>query len=268
MPRAGGRAAETRTPMTEPPFRLRRAEAILRRRTSRLVLVMERPWNDDNVQAILRTAESFGVQHVWTIKHPQARQRAHRSVTKGSHLWITRRIFKTIEECIAAARDEGYALWATDLDAGADAIDGPEDLRPFPARVALVIGRELQGVSPIILAAADRRLFLPMRGFTESLNLNVAAALILQRCFDAEPALVGGMDEAERDALRREWFQRLAGPNEAKQAVFAKFAEAGVEPLVDPRPSPESRQPRLKKKYLEKRGLAEPAPAAEPHDPA
>lgn len=242
-------------PGEEPPARLRRAEAILRRRTSRLVLVMERPWNDDNVQAVLRTAESFGVQHVWTIKHPQARQRAHRSVTKGSHLWITRRIFGSIEDCLAAAKGEGYALWATDLGAGADAVEAPDSLRPFPDRVALVIGRELQGVDPEILAAADRRLYLPMRGFTESFNLSVATALLLQRCFDAEPALVGAMDPAERDALRRDWYLRLAGPNVHKQRVYAQFAEDPPEPQDDTRPEEASRQPRLKKKNLGKRGF-------------
>ena len=77
------------------------------------MLILERPWNDDNVQAVLRTAESFGIQHVWTIKHPHTRKRAHRSVTKGSHLWITRRFFREIDECVAAAREEGLELWVT-----------------------------------------------------------------------------------------------------------------------------------------------------------
>lgn len=238
-----------------PPFRLRRAEAVLRRRTSRLVLVMERPWNDDNVQAVMRTAESFGIQHVWMVKHPHMRARAHRSVTKGSHLWLSRRVFKTIEDLVAAIKDEGLALWATDLGDGADEVATPADLQPFPERVALVIGRELQGVSKEILAAADRRLYLPMHGFTESLNLSVAAALMLQRCFDAEPGLAGAMDEEERAALRAEWYQKLAGTNEAKQRVFAKFAADPPEPLETTRPSAESRQPRMKKKHLEKRGF-------------
>ncbi|MEL6428792.1 MAG: RNA methyltransferase [Planctomycetota bacterium] len=238
----------------EPPFRLRRAEAVLRRRTSRLVLVMERPWNDDNVQAVLRTAESFGIQHVWTIKHPQVRQRAHRSVTKGSHLWITRRIFPDIEACLAATRDEGFALWATDLSDGAEAVTGPEVLEPFPERVALVIGRELQGVAPEILAAADRRLYLPMSGFTESFNLSVATALLVQRCFDAEPELVGAMDEGERQELRRAWYERLAGSNAAKRDYYARLAETPPEPNDGTRPAADARQPRLKKKYLGKRG--------------
>jgi len=239
----------------EAPRRLRRAETILQRRTSRLVLVMERPWNDDNVQAVLRTAESFGVQHVWTIRHPGKRVRNRRSVTKGSHLWVSRRSFPGIEECIAAVREEGMTLWATDLNDGADEIAGPADLQPFPERVALVIGRELQGVSDEILEAADRRIYLPMSGFTESLNLSVATALVLQRCFDACPELVGAMSEEERGELRRHWYQRLAGGNEGKQAAYREWAEAPPEPLESPRASEASRQPRVKKIALRRPGF-------------
>ncbi|MEM6567613.1 MAG: RNA methyltransferase [Planctomycetota bacterium] len=236
------------------PARLRRAEAILARRTSRLVLILERPWNDDNVQAVLRTAESFGIQHVWTIKHPHTRKRAHRSVTKGSHLWITRRFFREIDECVAAAREEGLELWVTDLDEGAIEVEAPADLLPFPERVAIVIGRETAGVSDELREAAARRVYLPMHGFTESFNLSVATALLLQRCFDAEPSLVGAMPDTERAALRRAWYERLAGSNEAKRAVFRRWADDPPPPLDHPRPSKESRAPRIKKTMRDRFG--------------
>lgn len=232
------------------PLRLRRAEAILQRRTSRLVLVMERPWNDENVQAVLRTAEAFGVQHVWTIRHPGKKSRLAKSVTKGSHRWLTRRLFESIEDCIAAAREEQLTIWATDLSPQATEVSAPDSLQPFPERVALVIGRELQGVSEKLLEAAERRLFLPIHGFTESFNLSVATALMLQRCFDAEPSLVGAMPDEERDALRHEWFDRLAKFKPGKMTAFRRFANDPPEPLENLRPSEESRAPRLRKEDL------------------
>lgn len=241
--------------LPEAPDRLRRAEAVLRRRTSRLVLVMERPWNDENVQAVLRTAESFGVQHVWTIQHPLKRARPRRTVTKGSHLWLTRRVFPEIGAAIEAVRAEGMTMWATDLGDDAEPVRTPADLQPFPERLALVVGRELQGVSPELLEAADRRLCLDMAGFTESLNLSVATALMLQRCFDACPELAGSMPDDERAALRRDWYVRLAGANESKQAIYARWAETPPEPLDSTRASKESRTPRIKKRYLKREGF-------------
>lgn len=234
-------------PSDETPHRLRRAEAVLQRRTARLVLILERPWNDENVQAVLRTAESFGIQHVWTIKHPHTRGRAHRSVTKGSHQWLTRRFFGEIRECVAAAEEEGLELWATDLDDGALELSAPEVLSPFPERVGLIMGREMSGISEELRAATARQIYLPMHGFTESFNLSVAAALVIQRCFDAEPALVGAMGEAERSDLRSKWFARLAGKSDTKREVFLRMAGEGVAPLTSTRPSSESRTPRIKK---------------------
>ncbi len=234
-------------PPDETPHRLQRAEAVLQRRTSRLVLILERPWNDENVQAVLRTAESFGIQHVWTIKHPHMRGRAQRKVTKGSHQWLTRRFFGEISECVAAAREEGLELWATDLDDGALELTEPGVLRPFPQRVGLIMGREMAGISEELRAATARQIYLPMHGFTESFNLSVAAALVIQRCFDAEPGLVGAMGEDERSELRQKWFARLAGKNDARREAFVKMAEAGVTPLETTRPASESRTPRIKK---------------------
>ncbi len=242
--------------MTEPeedPPRLRRAEAVLRRRTSRIVLVLEQAWNDENVQAVLRTAESFGVQHVWSVRHPHGRRRVQRSVTRGSHDWLSLRTFETSAELLEALRAEGLTIWASDLSSPAEVVASAADLRPVPERVALVIGREVDGVSDELLAAADRRLYLPMQGFTESFNLSVATALFLQRLFDADPELVGAMDETERAVLRASWYPRLGGRDERKRARYAEHLGAPPEPWDVPRPLDEHRRPRFKKRALWRR---------------
>ncbi len=84
----------------------------------------------------------------------------------------------------------------------------------------MVIGREADGVSEEVLAAADAHIFLPMYekqsysprhavisisesylcaalrfGFTESFNVSVACGLLLQRLFDICPQARGQMDE-------------------------------------------------------------------------
>lgn len=57
----------------------------------------------------------------------------------------------------------------------------------IPPKLAIVIGRESDGVSQEMLREADKRIFLPMYGFTESFNLSVATALVLSRLFDHCP---------------------------------------------------------------------------------
>ena len=91
-----------------------------------------------------------------------------------------------------------------------------------------------------------------MRGFTESFNLSVATALVLQRCFDADPGLVGAMDEAERNSLRHLWFEQLAGTAPERRAAFARWAACPPPPAEDARPSLESRKPRVPRKLRRK----------------
>ncbi len=225
------------------PERLRRAEAVLARRTGRVVLVLEQPWNDKNVQAVLRTAESFGIQHVWTVRHPQGLRRVKRSVTRGCHDWLSLRTFESSVELLVALREAGCAIWATDLSSTSEAVTCAEELQPVPERVAIVVGREVDGVSEELLRAADRRLHLPMRGFTESFNLSVATALFLQRLFDADPGLVGALAE---DA-------RLGGSDERKRGRYLDYLDSPPAPLADPRPSDAHRRPRFDQRKAWKR---------------
>jgi TrmH family RNA methyltransferase len=68
----------------------------------------------------------------------------------------------------------GIPVWVADAGGGATpdetALDGP---------VALVVGNEAHGVPPEIVAAATGRLHLPMVGATESLNVAMAASILL-----------------------------------------------------------------------------------------
>lgn len=65
------------------------------------------------------------------------------------------------------------------LLAAADAAGAPVAEQSLPRRVALAVGNEGAGLSDPIRARADRRVAVPMRGGAESLNVAVAAAILL-----------------------------------------------------------------------------------------
>ncbi|TAH37881.1 MAG: TrmH family RNA methyltransferase [Planctomycetota bacterium] len=226
----------------EAPRRLRRAEAVLARRTQRILLVLERCWDSHNHQAALRTADAFGVQHVWTVEPELSARRLSNNVTKGAWRWLSLKQFHSTPDLIAALRADRRTIWATDLSRGA------EELRTeaciVPARLAIVIGREADGVSAEMLAAADRRVYLPMQGFTGSFNLSVATALTLQRLFDACPEARGDLPESEKAALRELWYRRLA-KSEETWAEYQAWLEAPPPPLPELRPEDAFRQARV-----------------------
>ncbi len=230
-------------PPQEAPRRLRRAEAVLARRTGSLLLVVERCEDDYNYQAVLRTADCFGVQKVWIVATEPGRPHPRSNpVTKGAWRWLSLRHFPDPRSAIEALREEGWTVWATDLSRAAEEV-GPGTLEPVPDRLALVVGRETDGVSQEMLAAARRRLYLPVHGFSESLNLNAATALFLQRIFDARPGLRGDLTENEKAALRAEWYPRLARSERVRQE-FLRWLEHPPPPLPEVRVEEGFRIPR------------------------
>lgn len=231
----------------EPPRRLRRAEAVLARRTQRILLVLERCWDSHNHQAALRTADAFGVQHVWTVEPELSARRLSNHVTKGAWRWLSLKQFRRSADLIAALRADGRAIWATDLSQGAEELQ-PGRLR-VPDRLAIVIGREADGVSPEMLAAADRRVYLPMHGFSGSFNLSVATALALQRLFDACPEARGDLPEAEKAALRALWYRRLA-KTEGTWLEYEPWLASPPAPLPELRPEDAFRVARVPRKIL------------------
>ena len=60
-----------------------------------------------------------------------------------------------------------------------------------------------------MLTGADLRVYLPLRGFADSLNLSVATALVVHHLFLLDPSLEGAMPESERRELREAWFSKL-----------------------------------------------------------
>lgn len=136
---------------------------------------------------------------------------------------------------IQALKDDGREIWAADVAKDAEELtsSGP----PLPARLAIVIGREADGVSPAMLRACHRKVYLPMHGFTESFNLSVATALLLQRLFDICPSARGEMDEVERRGLRLQWFEHLVRSNPRKYKSDPRRARTRVPPQPTPNPS-------------------------------
>jgi tRNA G18 (ribose-2'-O)-methylase SpoU len=226
---------------------LRKAEAVIQWRTTRLVLVIERCTNDHNYSAILRTAEALGIQIVYMIDPPYVRmegddgdvaqfqnksqrqqqkelsitpeeseaRRMHHLFARNATEWLTVKDFATTEECVADLRKEGYQLWVTDLSQAAVCLTTTTNNNStgqglqVPDKVALVMGTEAVGCSQFMLDQADLRVYLPLRGYADSLNLSVATALIIHQLFVMDPTLIGGITEDQKRQLRQDWYTKL-----------------------------------------------------------
>ena len=144
---------------------------------------------------------------------------AHKLFARRAQEFTTIREFPDAASCVAALKADGRTIWATDLSQRAVPLTEPA-LRAatgaspresvVPKRLAVVFGTESVGCTETIFAAADLRVYLPLRGFADSLNLSVAAALVMQELFHLCPEAVGATAPEERVALRTKWFTQLA----------------------------------------------------------
>jgi tRNA (guanosine-2'-O-)-methyltransferase len=154
--------------------RLQRISDVVRARTDDLVLVLDRISDPHNSSAVLRSADAFGLQTVHVIVGEHG-FKASRGVSKGTQRWLDVIRYQSAEACARRLKQDGYSIYVASM-----AGDKPlEELRAME-RLAVVFGNEHRGVSQEMEALADGTFSIPMRGFVESLNISVAAAITMQ----------------------------------------------------------------------------------------
>lgn len=189
------------------PERRRRIDAVVAQRTRTLTVVIEALGDPQNVNAVLRTAEAFGLQEVHVVEGPMKAYDRNKKISQNADKWLEVVRWKTSAECLAHLKGRGFRVYATHLG------EGSKDLveLSFAHPVALVFGNEHRGVSEEALAAADLRYAIPMRGFSQSLNVSVAAAVSLFRAVErreAERGRHGDLEDAEAEALRARFYTK------------------------------------------------------------
>ena len=154
--------------------RLARLRATLARRQPDLQVVLDGVHKPHNLSAILRTCDAVGVDRVHAVVG-SGRLDIHRHCAAGAGQWVETRAHADSRAAIAAARAEGLVVYAAHASACAEDFRGVD----YTAPCALVMGAELYGVSDRAAALADGHIVVPMAGLVESLNVSVAAAVIL-----------------------------------------------------------------------------------------
>jgi len=161
----------------EPPL-----DALLAPPGPRLVLVLERLANPDNVVGIFRNAMAFGVDAV--LLSPGCTDPLSRKAIRVSAGGVLATPFVTLDDWPAAltrVREAGFVLLALTPLTGAVEVAELGVARPIPRRVALLVGNEGDGLSAAARSAADLEVTIAMAPGVDSLNVATAAAIALHR---------------------------------------------------------------------------------------
>jgi tRNA G18 (ribose-2'-O)-methylase SpoU len=146
---------------------------------ARAVAVLEGLNDHENVGVIFRAAAALGVDGVLlspTCCDPLYRRAVRVSLGHVLHVPFTR--VEPWPTGLGEVRAAGFTLVALTPDPTADRIDDPD---ACTGPTAVLVGSEGTGLSAGALAAADRRVRIPMRPGVDSLNVGTAAAIAFHR---------------------------------------------------------------------------------------
>jgi len=187
--------------------RLTKFDEALQQRTRRLCMVLENVYQSRNASAVMRSCDGMGIQDVHLIEdvNPWV---FNRGVSKGTPSWLTLHRYTDTDDpteaCINALRSNGYKIAVTSPH-----VNGYEaQSLPTDNPIAVVMGTEFQGASQRMLDTADYHVFIPMRGMAESLNISVAAGMIMHRIMEnirTRPHDEWQLTELEKEELLLDW---------------------------------------------------------------
>lgn len=143
--------------------------------------------SSENVGSMFRTADAAGVVKIYLTGYtPAPLDRFKRKNSKlakaalGAEETVLWDRAENVGELIEKMKSEGIAVFAVEQDSQSISYEKAK----IPERVAFIMGNEVAGVSKNILDMCDGILEIPMRGEKESLNVSVAAGIVLFRARD------------------------------------------------------------------------------------
>ncbi|WP_406683156.1 RNA methyltransferase [Seonamhaeicola sp. MEBiC1930] len=159
--------------------RKKRFDKVLSQRTKHFTVATEDVYQLHNTSAVIRSCDVFGIQEVNIIEEQNTKQ-IDREIAMGAQKWVDLNRFHSVKDCISILKQKGYQIVATTPHTNNC------ELYDFDItqKSCFFFGRETEGLSDEVLEQADCFLKIPMVGFTESLNISVSAAIILQHVTD------------------------------------------------------------------------------------
>ncbi len=178
---------------------------VLATRTNHFTVAIEDIFQLHNTSAVMRSCEVFGIQQLNVVEEKYGKS-IDKEIAMGAQKWVDVNRFESISACIKNLKTKGYQIIATTPHENDCLLDDFDISKPS----ALFFGTERDGLSQEVLDHADGFLKIPMVGFTESLNISVSAAIIIQNLMSRlhKSDIVWQLSEHEILEKRLDWARK------------------------------------------------------------
>lgn len=175
---------------------------VLEKRTNHFTIAVEDIFQLHNTSAVMRSCEVFGIQNLHVIEEKFGKS-IDKEIAMGAQKWVDVNRYDSNISCIKTLKEKGYQIIATTPHENDCVLDEFDISKPS----AIFFGTERDGLSEEIMKEADGFMKIPMAGFTESLNISVSAAIIIQSIMSRlhKSDLDWHLSEEEMITLRLAW---------------------------------------------------------------
>jgi tRNA (guanosine-2'-O-)-methyltransferase len=198
------------------PERIARLREVLDRRQPDLTVVTDFVHKQRNLSAIVRNCDAVGIMQVHAVLGDEDYQ-AFRGTAMGSHHWVRVSQHRELGSALRPLKEAGYQLVAA--HPGENAVDYREIDYTLPT--ALLLGAERRGLSDAARSLADAAISIPMVGMVGSLNVSVAAGIILA--------------EAQRQRLLGGFYDRVRIDRQTYETLFFQWGHPQVREFCEQR---------------------------------
>ncbi len=196
-------------------------------RTKHLTVVMENIYQEHNASAVLRSCDCFGLQDLHVIEKDNT-YKIQRDIALGAGRWVDMYNYDNSEnvtkDCLNDLKSKGYKIVATTPHTDSQTIYDLDLTQP----IALVFGTERRGISEEVVEMADEFVKIPMYGFTESFNISVSVAIVLntlrQRLEQSD--LNWKLSDEEQTLLKINWCSKILNGGDLLEKKFRSDLEA------------------------------------------
>jgi tRNA G18 (ribose-2'-O)-methylase SpoU len=147
-----------------------------------IVVVMDNIRSMHNVGSVFRTADGFLIDGICLCGFtPQPPHRDIHKTALGATETVDWLFYEQTIEAVTALKERGYKVYAIEQTEGSISLEQFKELYPNVKDefLAFVFGNEVDGVSEEVIAACDGVIEIPQWGMKHSLNISVAAAIVL-----------------------------------------------------------------------------------------
>lgn len=185
--------------------RIAQFEKVLENRTNHFTVGLENIFQPHNANAVIRSCDCFGIQNCHVVESIN-KFSASKGVSKGAIKWVGVQKYNSTKNALAYLKNEGYQIVATTPHKN----DGTLEHFDISKKSVFFFGAEKKGLSKEIMDNAAIFLKIPMVGHTESLNISVSAAIILQHLTQKLRAsnTAWQLSETEKEIARLEWAKK------------------------------------------------------------